>query len=155
MSRSCLFAVICLFLSGPILLVKLPWFIPTIEALKATVTELGIEGTSAYKDHLLDRLRREIFATCIYFVGLLSVVGLFGIATNFIRGIVVDIAVWFGVLLASSGLLIFELSSLASNATYGYMIVFLGLPLSIVFLSGVAFFLSLRACVSERSMPQN
>lgn len=156
MSRFCLLAVICLFFSGPILIVKLPWFIPTIKALENTVAELGIDGTSTYKDHLSSRLRREIFALCLYFAGLFSVAGLVGIATNFIREKNTELAVWSVVFLTSSGLLIFELSISASNAAYSYMIVLLAFPLAIIFLSGASIFLNLRAAyLSKRSRSEN
>lgn len=137
-------ALITLLLTAPILLVKLLWFIPTINAFQNTIAELEIGGTLAYVEDLNYRLQREILALCLYVIGLVAVIGLAGIATNLLTGRIVQRAIWFGVFLASSGLAIFELPTVGGDTDPAYVTIFIVLPIVIALIAAFAFAMSMK-----------
>lgn len=139
-----LLALLALLLSGPLLLVKVPWFIPTVSALQNTIAELAIGGTPAYVKDLDNQLQRGIFALCLYAIGLGAVIGLVGIVSNLIRTRMVQLTVWFSVFLVSSGLVIFEWPTVGSDTDHAYVAVFIGLPIVIALVAVCAFTSSLK-----------
>jgi hypothetical protein len=137
-------ALIVLLLAAPILLVKLPWFIPTINALQNTIAELAIDGTPSYIEEKSGRLQRGMFALGLYVFGFIAVIGLIGIATNLIRRKILLLAIWFAVIVVSSGLVIFEFPAVGSDTDRVYVAIFVMLPIVVALVAACAFVISVK-----------
>lgn len=137
-------ALIVLLLAAPILLVKLPWFIPTINALQNTIAELAIDGTSSYIEEKSSRLQRGMFALGLYVFGSIAVIGLVGIATNLIQRKILLLVIWFAVILVSSGLVIFELPAIGNDTDRVYVAIFVILPIAVALVATCAFAISAK-----------
>jgi hypothetical protein len=147
-------ALIVLLLAAPILLVKLPWFIPTINAFQNTIAELAVDGTPSYVEEKSSRLQRGMFALGLYVFGFIAVIGLIGIATNLIRRKTLLLAIWFAVILVSSGLVIFELPAVGSDTDRVYVAIFVILPIVVALVAACAFAISVRNTSSSAHVKQ-
>lgn len=147
-------ALIVLLLAAPILLVKLPWFIPTINALQNTIAELAIDGTPSYIEEKSSRLQRAMFALGLYVFGLVAVIGLVGITTNLIQRKVLLLAIWFTVILVSSGLVIFELPAVGNDTDRVYVAIFVILPIAVALVAACAFAISVKNTSSSADIKQ-
>lgn len=145
MRSSRCFALTALLAASPILLIKLPWLLPTVSSLQNAIAELSVDGTLAYSEDRANRISRGIFAVTLYLLGLVMLTGLVGILMSYIRGKSFLCSVWVILFVMSCGLVVFEGFSLGEDTDPIYSVIFVCLPVLLVFISITAFVMTLKS----------
>ena len=150
MSTPRIMAVVVLLLATPILFVKIPWLIPTINALQKAMEEMAINGAPGYFEEKSARAQRGMFALGLYFLGIIASIGLISIASGFIQNKRISLVIWFDVVLVACGLAAFEFGALGKDADKVYVALFMAGPIAIAILGVGGFACSLKC----RSKPR-